>query len=250
MSETVDVAREEGSPREHLRSVADAFAEIGRQIEAGPGAAAESLVNVTAARVPGAECVSVTTLRRGRFETTAATSPLARDADSIQYDVGSGPCVDAALDASTYRTGDVQHDERWPEFGQRVSSLGVRSMLAFRLHLERDDTVAALNLYSREVDAFDDDAMMMGLLLATHGAVAFKAVASSRQADELTKALQSSRMIGTAVGILMATHLLSQQQAFDLMSVASQNSNRRLADIAADVVGQGSLGSVLDLRRD
>lgn len=52
----------------------------------------------------------------------------------------------------------------------------------------------------------------------------------------------------TVVGILMGTHVLSQQRAFDLMSVESRNSNRRLFDVAADVVAEGDLESELQLR--
>ncbi len=248
MNHPIDLAADAPSRQEHLRSVADAFAQIGAQIVTAPGEGLASLVEVTAARVPGAQAVSVTTLRRGTFETSAATNSFARRADAIQYEVGAGPCVDAALDATTYRAGDIQHDERWPEFGHRVSSLGVRSMLAYRLHLEGQDMVAALNIYSKQLHAFDDDAMTMGLLLATHGALTLRAASSSREAVHLNKALKSSRTIGTAIGILMSTHVLSQQQAFDLISVASQNSNRKLVDVASDVVAEGDLESVLELR--
>lgn len=249
MNDFLDSRADAPARQEHLHAIAEAFAQIGAQIETAPGAALDSLVRVTAALLPGAQSVSVSTLRRGAFETSAATDSFARQADAIQYDVGSGPCVDAALDATTFRTGDIQHDERWPEFGQRVSALGVRSMLAYRLHHDDDGMVAALNIYSQEQNGFDDAALMMGLLLATHGALALRAARSSHEAVQLNHALQSSRTIGTAVGILMSTHVLSQQQAFDLMSVSSQNSNRKLHDIAADVVAAGDLESVLGARR-
>lgn len=247
MNERFDVAdaeiREEG-----LRAVAEAFAQIGTAIDGAPGAALQALVEVSVARVPGAQAASVSTLRRGTFATGAATDSFARHADAIQYEVGSGPCIDAALEATAYRTGNIQHDERWPEFGRRVSSLGVRSMAAYRLQLDGDDIgdVAALNLYSRVPNAFDDKAMMMGLLLATHGGLTLRAARSSRTALHLTRALESSRLTGTAVGILMSSHRLSQQQAFDLMSVASQKSNVKLVDIATAVVAEGDLPASLD----
>jgi hypothetical protein len=45
------------------------------------------------------------------------------------------------------------------------------------------------------------------------------------------------------MGVLMNRHKISRSQAFDLLRVASQNTNRKLADIAVDVADTG----VLDL---
>jgi AmiR/NasT family two-component response regulator len=38
------------------------------------------------------------------------------------------------------------------------------------------------------------------------------------------------------VGILMATHRISQDDAFDMLSKASQRLNRKLRDIASGIV--------------
>ena len=48
--------------------------------------------------------------------------------------------------------------------------------------------------------------------------------------------MATNREIGAAVGILMATHNISQEQAFDLLSKASQRLNRKLRDIATGIV--------------
>ena len=232
---------------DHLRALAVAFDELGRQVHEQPSDAMDSLVNVTKDRVPGAHSVSVTSLRRGQFVTSAATDDFARQVDAEQYDVGSGPCIDAALDERTYRTGDIGHDERWPEFGKRAAALGVNSMLSFRLSLGDDDTIAALNIFSRDRDAFDDDSLAIGLLLATHGALAVMASKKHMDVQNLNQALESNRLIGTAVGILMSKHLLSQKQAFDVLSVVSQNTNRKVADLAADVTAHGDLEPGIEL---
>ncbi|HEX6757281.1 MAG TPA: response regulator [Propionibacteriaceae bacterium] len=58
---------------------------------------------------------------------------------------------------------------------------------------------------------------------------------------QLRKALQSNRTIGTAVGIVMAHYGLEQQRAFQVLVRASQQNNRKLNDIAAEVVRTGSL---------
>lgn len=61
------------------------------------------------------------------------------------------------------------------------------------------------------------------------------------RASNLETALATNREIGQAMGILMATHKLTTQQAFDLLRVVSQNSNRKLRDVADDVIHTGIL---------
>ncbi|WP_374970606.1 GAF and ANTAR domain-containing protein [Terrabacter sp. BE26] len=196
-------------------------------------------------RVPGADHASVTSFDGVRFRTVAATDDLARRADEIQYALGSGPCVDAIVEDTLYRPTDLGDDDRWPEFGARVSSqLGLRSMLSFRLGHENGDVVDGLNLYSAEVGAFDERAQLLGLMLATHGAMALAVTANQARVDNLHKALETNREIGVATGVLMAQHHVTQDQAFGLLRLASQDSNRKLRDVAADVVETGVLPAV------
>jgi AmiR/NasT family two-component response regulator len=53
---------------------------------------------------------------------------------------------------------------------------------------------------------------------------------------QLEEALISSRSIGAAIGILMASRQVSQDQAFLVLKEASQRSNRKLHDLAAELV--------------
>jgi ANTAR domain len=68
---------------------------------------------------------------------------------------------------------------------------------------------------------------------------------ATAKAENLDVALQSSRNIGAAIGILMSLHKISQTQAFDLLCVASQRSNRKLRDLALEVVDTGWLDPAL-----
>ena len=81
----------------------------------------------------------------------------------------------------------------------------------------------------------------MRRLVATHGALAVSAAQQRRRAEGVTAALQSNRDIGAALGVLMARMLVTREQAFDLMRIASQRTNRKLRDIAADVLDTGTL---------
>ena len=57
----------------------------------------------------------------------------------------------------------------------------------------------------------------------------------------LERALTNSRTIGTAIGIVMERRKVSTEQAFTILARASQHSNRKLADLAADIAYTGQL---------
>jgi AmiR/NasT family two-component response regulator len=57
----------------------------------------------------------------------------------------------------------------------------------------------------------------------------------------LEAALKSSRRIGMAIGILMARFRVHDDQAFGMLRTASQDQNRKLRDIAEDVILAGTL---------
>jgi AmiR/NasT family two-component response regulator len=58
---------------------------------------------------------------------------------------------------------------------------------------------------------------------------------------QLETALVSNRRIGIAIGIVMASHGHTDQQAFDTLCALSQRHNRKLKDIAEDVIYTGTL---------
>jgi GAF domain-containing protein len=192
--------------------------------------------------IPSAEHAAISRGRRGQFETVAATSDLPPRVDQIQYRLGSGPGVDAMVEHSAFRSGDLENDGRWPEFGREAASrYGIHSMLAIRMFVENDDLRASLNLYSSAGDAFDESDETTATLLATHGALALTAARRREKISNLEFALSTSRHIGAAMGILMATQKVTDEQAFDLLRIASQATHRKVTDIAEDVVRTGVL---------
>lgn len=226
-----------------LREVAEAMRRLCDRAADGDGPPLEELVDDAVGLVPGARWASATMLRAGTFTTIASTDPAAERADALQYEIGSGPCVDSVLEGSLHVTGDVVADSRWPAWGERVASeVGVRSVLAQRLNLQDErGPIAALNLYSDQHDAFDDHSTGIALVLATHAAAVVSQSVVQVQAKNLLRALESNREIGVAMGILMHQHRFTREEAFDVLRVASQDSNRKLADVAAEVADTGVL---------
>ena len=61
-------------------------------------------------------------------------------------------------------------------------------------------------------------------------------------AANLQRALDSRALIDQAKGILMGRHGMSADAAFDLLSMESQLNNRKLRDIAQDLVDEVQRG--------
>lgn len=65
--------------------------------------------------------------------------------------------------------------------------------------------------------------------------------AAAADAAHLRLALQTSRHIGAAVGILMSLHKITDDQAFELLRLTSQHCHRKLRELALDVINSGWL---------
>ena len=100
---------------------------------------------------------------------------------------------------------------------------------------------AALNLYSTRAGAFRPSDEAIGVLLASHGALAMAAADARSKSHNLTIALNNAREIGIGIGVLMNSMKITRDQAFDLLRIVSQHSHRKLADIAVEVAHTGAL---------
>ena len=199
-----------------------------------------AIVHAAAETVPGADEASITAVTgRREVRTVAASGELAVAADQAQYETGQGPCLSSLYEHQTERLSDMRDCPRWPDFAARASKLGMGSMLAAQLYVQGDN-LGALNLHSRQPDAFSDESEQVALMFAGHAAVAF----AGAQAQEHMEAAVSRRdVIGQAKGILIERYKISGQEAFRLLVVASQSTNIKLYDVADYLVNSGELAS-------
>lgn len=201
------------------------------------------IVEVAARSVPNADHCAITVTRGGpqRPKTMASTGNVPELVDAIQYSSGEGPCLDALDGDDVVVVTDLATDDRWPEFARHCTArTPIRSMLGVRLFIDGRDR-AAMNLYAEDTDQFGDLAVGVASMFAPFVALAVQSTLNEERADNLEHALRTSRQIGTAMGILMARDLVTSDEAFRLLSRASQHLNRKLRDIAAEVELTGSL---------
>jgi ANTAR domain/GAF domain len=220
--------------------IAQTLSELARSLE-NENSLQETLNGIVAAAVhtvPGAQYAGITAVQgRRNVSTAAATDELARNVDQAQYETGQGPCLDAAYQHQTIRLSDMASENRWPEFTARASAMGIRSMLSIQLYVVGDD-LGALTLYSGETDAFGDESEDVGLLFASHAAVA---MAGARREQDLSNAISMRDLIGQAKGILMERHKITADEAFVLLARASQRMNTKLTAIAQILTTTGEL---------
>ena len=65
-----------------------------------------------------------------------------------------------------------------------------------------------------------------------------------QKVENLENALLSARRIGAAVGIVMASSKLTYDNAFALLVTVSQHSNRKVRQVAEDVILTGELDAL------
>lgn len=209
---------------------------------------ADRVVTFAAAAVPHAEHCGVTLLRGERAPVNlAGTGQLPVQLDHLQRLTGQGPCVEAAEGEDLEIVPDLGTDERWPEFAARcVAQTGVHSMLCVRLPLHAQDR-AALNFYASEAGVFTEHDAAVASLLAPFAALAVQGSIHAEDVLNYRAALDSSRQIGTAIGILMARERVPAERAYELLRSASQDLNRKVREVAAEVELTGVLPD--DVRR-
>lgn len=188
--------------------------------------------------IPGADGAGLTLLEKGYHDTIVASAPFVGEVDAIQYGIGEGPCITAAAEARTVRSGRLQDDTQWRRFGAKVGRLGVRSALSIPL-LTPDGVLGAMNVYAHDADVFDEHAAHIGELFAVPAAIAVQnaqALAQTRRlATQLEAALSSRATIDQAMGIVMSRVGCEPDEAFDRLRQMSQSENQKLHIVAQGI---------------
>jgi len=203
---------EEDAVREGVRALTQFFVD--------EGTLGDTLHRVSelACAITPATYAGITMIVEGRPSTGVFTHADAPEIDATQYRSGEGPCMYA-------------------------------STLSLPL-AARGRPLGALNLYAKTPASFTDTHEESATLFAGQASIALanaQVYWDSRQLGEnLTQAIESRETIGRAVGILMAVGGRSPDAAFGMLASASQRENRKVRDIAEEIVertvGRGNGG--------
>jgi GAF domain-containing protein len=216
----------------------DDFADTARRLRDGRSVdeVHQIVVDSALTLIDGCDRAAIGVLEGSKFRTAAATDAVTREIDRFQDQVGEGPCLEASTEGVAQVDNDITVHSTWPRLAELVvAHTPVRAMLAVPL-VDEGHRHGALDLFSDSVNAFDDEAIGAAAILASLASVALAGAHHAARADQLEEGMTTNREIGTAVGILMATHGIGQDEAFRMLSQASQRLNRKLRDIAAGIV--------------
>ena len=188
--------------------------------------------------LPGVEDVSLTMIEHGQPRTIVFTGPLAVDLDERQYELGFGPCLDAAKTGQTI-TVDEDSDGPYREFARVAGRAGVRHVLSVGMPVA-GRSIGGLNIYSTADAAFSPAFLEYAEVFAGYAAVAVNNVASyartAAEVSQLRTAMESRAAIEQAKGIIMGRDRCSPDEAFDMLRRISQSRNVKLHDIARAIV--------------
>ena len=215
---------------EHDDDLARIFGDLAVELQEQTDAEStlRTIVHSSVDLVPGARWAGISMIEGRRVNPHVPSDQLVAELDQLQTRLDEGPCLDALREHHTVQIDDMATEMRWPRFAQAAVERGVRSLLSFQLFVH-SGTLGALNLYAGESNVFDEDSHLMGLVLAQHASVALAADAAESQ---FHRALDSRDVIGQAKGLLMQRNGVTGLHAFKMLARASQDTNKKLVDVA------------------
>jgi GAF domain-containing protein len=253
-SRVTDILGREMTDDQPYGHVAVTFSEIARTLFSAKtvGGTLQQIVDFAVLTVEGCDAAGISLLTGSRVTTPVYSHPVALEVDSVQYETGEGPCLDAITKEAMVSAEDLAEDPRWPIFGPRAATLGMRSLLSCRLSANANGTLGALNLYAGLPRAYGVIDRTTALIFATHAGIALGAAEALEDAtvslnteihrvENLRGALASREVIGQAEGILIERERITADQAFAVLRRASQHLNIKLREVAQYVVDTGEI---------
>jgi GAF domain-containing protein len=170
--------------------------------------------------------------------TTAATDELVEQADRVQYETGTGPCLVAWAQRTIVRVDDIAREGQWPRWARRAHELGLRTSLSVPL-VAGDVALGAMKVYGSRPGVYGLPEEQLLTMFATQAAVLVanaKSYADARNvSDGLRASLRGRDAINVAKGILMAQGHVDEQTAFLQLAKMAQRRRMSLLDAAKDL---------------
>jgi GAF domain-containing protein len=179
--------------------------------------------------------------RQGELRWVTATNEAEQAFEQAQRDLAEGPCLDAYTTGQLVRTADLQADPRWPRLGPAARSHRVRGVLSAPLLLDDQQvgTCNALTTVAR--DWTDADAGAVAAFAVVLGRL-IGSITDARDKTRLTAQLQfalnSRVLVEQAKGVIMEREGVGAERAFELMRRRARSSERKLADVAREVLAR------------
>ena len=216
------------------RAAADVFARLAMELHDVDGVE-ETVEAVVQFALAALQCsfAGVLIADGRRLEVLASTDPRVATLYRLQIGADEGPVINAIRQQTVVEIADVTADSRWSAaWTAEACSAGIRSVVHLPLVVGGRPR-GLLSLYSDVPQAFDADDLAVAHILARHASVA---IANARHEATLAQAIDARKLVGQAMGILMERYDLDGNRAFEVLKRYSQQTNRKLRDVAQELI--------------
>ncbi len=180
----------------------------------------------------------------GVLRYAVASDERGRLLETMQEQVGEGPCLDAFEQSEPVVAADVTADSRWPSLGQLAGPYHLHGVLGVPVSLE-DAPIGTLNVYSTQPHAWDDTEVeaiqAFGRIVVSVLRTAVEAHVQGRIAEQLQYALDHRVVIEQAKGVLMEREGVDPRGAFELLRGRARANRERVVELATRVIAGESL---------
>lgn len=222
-----------------------AFAELGASLlsDLDPLELAALLVERATGLFDVSDAGLVTKLDGGELRLLHVTSHAMKPVELFQVGSGEGPSPECCATGEICGAADLERSvDRWPRFHVVARRAGLRAAYSFPIRV-RGRILGSLDLLSTRqrrlakgdlasAQAFADMAGVgLGQAIAAHDARSME--------DQLRRALASRIVIEQAKGMLAERYQIEIGDAFARLRRYARSRNRRLSEVAADLVHNG-----------
>jgi GAF domain-containing protein len=175
----------------------------------------------------------------GSRSSAASTGTIVVEADTLQYDLGQGPCLSAWATGYPVDIADVRTDLRWPDWGEAADELGLRSCLSVPL-LAGNLAFGATKIYWAKPHAATHRQSHLLELFAAQASIFLVNVQARERGRMLSEQLKSTLIqrdaLSTAKGIIMASQGMGNNDAMLHLMARAVNENLTLHAVAEEII--------------
>jgi transcriptional regulator with GAF, ATPase, and Fis domain len=187
---------------------------------------------------------------RGGLRLIASSEERMRLLELFELQGAQGPCLDAYSTGRAVQASAADSRARWPVFAPQASHAGFQMMCAVPLRV-RTDVIGALNLFRDNDEPFTDTEMEIAQAMAKMAAIGLIQDRAVRErnllAAQLQAALNSRVIIEQAKGMIAEYLVTTADDAFTLLRNYARYHNRKLSEVASDVVDRRIPSAALGL---
>ena len=174
----------------------------------------------------------------------AASDGPGRVLETLESELGEGPCTEAFVLGSSIAVTDLTSESRWPNLATAIAPHPVRAVLGVPVRLG-GVTVGTLDVYKDHPSDWDESeraalirfSNIVGMLLSS----ALSAHEAHELADQLQYALDYRVVIERGVGYLMARDDIDPVTAFNRLRRAARSTQSKIGDVATELLETGRL---------